>query len=116
MKLSQKERELKIKGALDFRPHPNLIIGTMVDKSVTAGGIIKPETADPQTPEMVVRAIGSSVAEQFYSALNIGDHCYIISQYANIADINGVEFVVCPADAILGIKSPDTGSINIETE
>lgn len=104
MKLSEKITTEKIRKALDFVPHPNIMFGVMVDTSVTEGGVIKPDSVKDKTPTIRIVAIGKNVSEQFGEFLKEGDEVYGAAGYLNYAEINGVEFIVMYPDSVMGVK------------
>lgn len=101
----------KVREAVDFEPHPNLIFGVLVDTGVTEGGVIKPDSVKDRTPTIRIIALGKTVAEQFEGRLSVGSECYMAAPYMQYAEINGVDMVVCYADAVMGIKKPKLQTI-----
>lgn len=112
-KLTGKLGKEKLRKALDFDPHPNVIFGVLVDTSVTDSGIIKPEQAKDKTPVIEIVAIGSNVEKQFDGFIRKGARCYVALPYIQYAEINGVDFIVMFPDAILGVKTQYQENSNI---
>lgn len=103
-KLTKKIEREKLRKALDFVPHPNLIFAVLVDTSKTEGGVIKPDSAKDKTPTVEIVAMGKNVQEQFGEFVSVGSRCYVAAPYMSYAEINGTDMLVFHADGILGVK------------
>jgi len=97
---------IEMKKRLNFTPHPNVIFATKVDKEKTKGGIILPESKEPKTPIVEIRAIGANAKDQFDKAkgidLEVGDIVYVDPSYMRPAEIDETIGVILMADGIFG--------------
>lgn len=87
---------------LNFIPHPNTIIGVEVKKDKTPAGVILPATSRPKTPICKLLAVGENT-----TIYKKDDVVYVNPAYMQFAEIDGVDTIFIPVDAIIG-KIPKT--------